>query len=158
MNTNADYPQRKDYDGHAAYAEAAEAWAGAAAQAAGPRDPAHTCLEGPLCSYWHSPSYTVEDPGLCVHDSCNNITHVGCVACFTEAMDAEYARPAEPVIDAADPRCLFDGLPLTCRGAYGAPGAGQSWGCECGHEWAKTGGSFHDPAGEAHILSIRDVM
>lgn len=50
----------------------------------------HTCPQGPLCAYWHSTHYSVEDPGGCVHDSCMGIVHdFQCRACQDEVNDAD---------------------------------------------------------------------
>lgn len=48
---------------------------------------------------------------------------------------------------------------LEFKGHYGAPGVGQAWECpECGKEWARVCGQFHDPAEQVHILDPEDVM
>lgn len=54
--------------------------------------------------------------------------------------------------------CLADDK-LVYVAAYGAPGIGEAWRCTvCDEEWAKVGGTFHDPSEGAHILSPEDVI
>lgn len=57
-----------------------------------------------------------------------------------------------------DMTCPHDGERLTFRAHYAAPGCGSSYGCAQGHAWARVGGSMHDPASGAHILSPSDVI
>lgn len=40
---------------------------------------------------------------------------------------------------------------------YGAPGVGQAWRCENGHDLARVGGRFYDPSEGAHLLDEDDV-
>jgi hypothetical protein len=54
----------------------------------------HTCLAGPLCSYWYGASYPAPyldqdgyalDSGVCPHASCNQVMDaMSCLACWTE--------------------------------------------------------------------------
>jgi hypothetical protein len=53
----------------------------------------HTCLAGPLCSYWYGASYPAPcldqdgyalDSGVCPHASCNQVMDaMSCLACWT---------------------------------------------------------------------------
>jgi hypothetical protein len=121
-------------------------------------EPPHTHLEGPLCSYWYGrpDCHFPEDPCGCAHDSCMAIYYVGCLPCDMAAFEP----PTRMVPSAADPdpTCPHDGSRVRYAADYGAPGCGQSWECARGHEWAKVGGQFYDPAEQAHILTIGDVI
>lgn len=49
------------------------------------------------------------------------------------------------------------GLRVRFMAHYGAPGTGQAWQCEAGHDWARVGGSFCPPESGAHLLTLEDV-
>lgn len=59
--------------------------------------PQHTHLSGPVCSYWYSTGHRHhEDPGTCIHSSCELIVYGSCVAC-----DVDNGMPLELALAAA---------------------------------------------------------
>jgi hypothetical protein len=120
-------------------------------------EPEHTCLSGPLCSYWFSVGTHHEDPGACAHSSCMAIVCEPCMACQIEAYEPAPTRLVPSAAD-PDPTCPHDGSRVRYVADYGAPGCGQAWECARGHSWAKVGGEFYDPAEQVHILTVEDVI
>jgi hypothetical protein len=54
--------------------------------------------------------------------------------------------------------CATCGTELLYVATYGAPGKGEAWECDNGHEWAKLGGQFVDPSTGAHIMEPWEVV
>lgn len=46
----------------------------------------HTCLYGPVCHEMHLYYASQGEAGYCDHESCLEMTHEICVACYVEAM------------------------------------------------------------------------
>jgi hypothetical protein len=67
--------------------------------------------------------------------------------------------PITPAVDlkATEEVCADCEAPLRFVARYAAPGHGQSWSCENGHEWSRVLGAFFRPEELVHELSVEDV-
>jgi hypothetical protein len=118
---------------------------------------AHECHAGPLCAFYFADVEIADDRQDCEHESCAEMMHESCPACFVEAMEALAAQAAldAPLLEG---KCPEDGKQISIGHPFGAPGVGCSAYCSDGHAYSYVAGAFHRLESEMHILTLADVI